>query len=68
VLFGSKKLPDAARGLGRSMRIFRAEMQSTQHDDAAPAPAATAPAPVEDAVAARPTSTSPESPKPAVDH
>ncbi|HXA62916.1 MAG TPA: Sec-independent protein translocase subunit TatA, partial [Streptosporangiaceae bacterium] len=24
VLFGSKKLPDAARGLGRSMRIFKA--------------------------------------------
>ena len=26
ILFGSKKLPDAARGLGRSMRIFKSEM------------------------------------------
>ena len=25
LLFGSKKLPDAARSLGRSMRIFKAE-------------------------------------------
>lgn len=26
ILFGSKKLPDAARGLGRSMRIFKSEI------------------------------------------
>ncbi|OYD71850.1 Sec-independent protein translocase subunit TatA [Rhodococcus sp. OK302] len=26
VLFGSKKLPDAARGLGRSMRILKTEV------------------------------------------
>ncbi|KXO93164.1 preprotein translocase subunit TatA [Tsukamurella tyrosinosolvens] len=26
ILFGGKKLPDAARGLGRSMRIFKSEM------------------------------------------
>ncbi|AVM00782.1 twin-arginine translocase TatA/TatE family subunit [Gordonia iterans] len=26
ILFGSKKLPDAARGLGRSMRILKSEM------------------------------------------
>ena len=25
LLFGAKRLPDAARGLGRSMRIFKAE-------------------------------------------
>lgn len=25
ILFGSKRLPDAARGLGRSLRIFKAE-------------------------------------------
>ena len=25
VLFGAKRLPDAARGLGRSLRIFKAE-------------------------------------------
>jgi sec-independent protein translocase protein TatA len=32
VLFGSKKLPDAARSLGRSMRILKAEV-STLHQD-----------------------------------
>jgi sec-independent protein translocase protein TatA len=26
ILFGSKKLPDAARGLGRSLRIFKSEV------------------------------------------
>jgi len=26
VLFGAKKLPGAARGIGQSMRIFKAEM------------------------------------------
>jgi sec-independent protein translocase protein TatA len=43
VLFGSKKLPDAARSLGRSMRILKAEV-SNLHDDEAPE-AAQAPAP-----------------------
>jgi sec-independent protein translocase protein TatA len=32
VLFGSKKLPDAARSLGRSMRILKAEVTGL-HDD-----------------------------------
>jgi len=35
VLFGSKKLPDAARSLGRSMRILKAEV-SNLHDDEKP--------------------------------
>lgn len=34
LLFGSKKLPDAARGLGRSMRIFKSEIKEMQNDDA----------------------------------
>jgi sec-independent protein translocase protein TatA len=45
VLFGSRRLPDAARGLGRSMRIFKSEMQQMK-DDAPPAgkrPASTEP-------------------------
>jgi sec-independent protein translocase protein TatA len=46
LLFGSRRLPDAARGLGRSLRIFRAEMQGAR--DESPAPGA--PAPVQDAV------------------
>jgi sec-independent protein translocase protein TatA len=32
VLFGSKKLPDAARSLGKSMRILKTEV-STLHQD-----------------------------------
>ena len=36
VLFGSRKLPDAARSLGKSMRILKAEV-SGLHDDDAPA-------------------------------
>lgn len=33
VLFGSRRLPDAARGLGRSMRIFKAEVKQMNKDD-----------------------------------
>ena len=31
-LFGWKRLPDAARGLGRSMRIFKSEMSQMNSD------------------------------------
>jgi sec-independent protein translocase protein TatA len=34
VLFGYKKLPDASRSLGRSLRIFKTEMRSMSGDDA----------------------------------
>jgi sec-independent protein translocase protein TatA len=46
VLFGSKKLPDAARSLGKSMRILKTEVQDLHHEDKAeemPAPAITSP-------------------------
>jgi len=33
VLFGSRKLPDAARSLGRSMRILKAEVGSLHEDE-----------------------------------
>jgi sec-independent protein translocase protein TatA len=33
VLFGSRRLPDAARGLGRSMRIFKSEVKQMKDDD-----------------------------------
>jgi sec-independent protein translocase protein TatA len=33
VLFGSKKLPDAARSLGKSMRILKTEVSSLHHDE-----------------------------------
>src|SRR5258708_35915976 len=32
ILFGSKKLPDAARSLGRSMRILKSEVQDLRGD------------------------------------
>jgi sec-independent protein translocase protein TatA len=33
LLFGAKRLPDAARGLGRSMRILKAETKGLADDD-----------------------------------
>jgi len=51
VLFGSKKLPDAARSLGKSMRILKREVQDLgheghdEHDEAQPPKAVTAPQP-----------------------
>lgn len=32
VLFGAKRLPDAARGLGRSLRIFKSEIGGLSDD------------------------------------
>jgi sec-independent protein translocase protein TatA len=32
-LFGYRKLPDAARSVGRSMRIFKAETKGMREDD-----------------------------------
>lgn len=69
ILFGSKKLPDAARGLGRSLRIFKSEVKEMQSDgsSAAPAPAAAvepaplpAPNPAPQAAAAPQSSTEPK--------
>jgi sec-independent protein translocase protein TatA len=34
VLFGAKRLPDVARGLGKSARILKAEVNGMQQDDA----------------------------------
>jgi len=33
VLFGAKRLPDSARSLGRSMRIFKSEMKEMNTDE-----------------------------------
>ena len=33
VLFGAKRLPDSARSLGRSMRIFKSEMKEMKAYD-----------------------------------
>jgi sec-independent protein translocase protein TatA len=56
VLFGYRKLPDAARSLGKSMRILKTEVQGMHEDNetqttyTAPAPTA-APAQIQPAAA-----------------
>jgi sec-independent protein translocase protein TatA len=49
LLFGARRLPDAARSVGRSLRIFKAETKGLTDDDtatdAAPVTAATPPPP-----------------------
>ena len=40
LLFGSKRLPDAARSLGKSMRIFKSEVKELQADGKADTPVA----------------------------
>ena len=55
VLFGSKKLPSAARSLGQSMRILKKEVQGLHEDEPEPGPPdaqAAAPAPAEITAAA----------------
>jgi sec-independent protein translocase protein TatA len=42
LLFGAKRLPDGARSLGRSLRIFKTEIKGLNDDDTAPADAAAA--------------------------
>jgi sec-independent protein translocase protein TatA len=58
LLVGYKKLPDASRSLGRSLRIFRSEVSALREDEqpAAPVPAAgalPAPAPTADELEAQ---------------
>ncbi|MEU4113191.1 Sec-independent protein translocase subunit TatA [Kitasatospora sp. NPDC028055] len=42
LLFGSKKLPEMARGLGKSMRILKAETKAMREDGGEQADAGTA--------------------------
>ena len=51
VVFGSKRLPDSARALGKSMRILKAETKGLRDDDepAAPPSSTTTTAQVADA-------------------
>lgn len=43
VVFGSKRLPDSARALGRSMRILKAEAKGLKDDDGTVTPVAVSP-------------------------
>ena len=45
VLFGAKRMPDAARGLGRSLRIFKTEIKGLDGDAPAPSHAEDEPRP-----------------------
>ena len=38
LLFGYKKLPDASRSLGRSLRIFKGEVDGLRDDPGTPSP------------------------------
>ena len=38
VLFGAKRLPDAARSLGKSLRIFKSEVREMQSENKAETP------------------------------
>ncbi|GAA4734901.1 Sec-independent protein translocase subunit TatA [Actinomycetospora chibensis] len=56
LLFGAKRMPDAARGIGRSLRIFKAETKALTDDGESSSPAeasAGAPAAVETGSARR---------------
>jgi sec-independent protein translocase protein TatA len=57
ILFGAKRLPDAARGLGRSLRIFKAETKGLAGDASTDASTDATPAP--------PVSAAPATPAPA---
>jgi sec-independent protein translocase protein TatA len=50
LLFGAKRLPDAARSLGKSMRIFKSEVKEMQNDGKPEASTAPPAAPVPPAV------------------
>ena len=68
LLFGSKRLPDAARGLGKSLRILKSETRALREDgaDETPEPTAAAAAPSTAATATTATmSTAPGVPAPA---
>ena len=48
LLFGARKLPDLARSVGKSMKIFRSEVKDFKNDDD-DAPTGTASSPATDA-------------------
>ncbi len=75
ILFGWKKLPDAARSVGRSMRIFKSEVSEMKNDgkDAKPSAAASdtvpgdvvPPQPAQPAATAAPAAPPSQQPPPA---
>ena len=45
VFFGAKRMPDAARSLGRSLRIFKSEVSEMHNDGKSASTGVAAPAP-----------------------
>ncbi|HTW19166.1 MAG TPA: Sec-independent protein translocase subunit TatA [Mycobacteriales bacterium] len=65
LLFGAKKLPDAARSLGRSARILKTELKDLHDDDGTKAqPVQQAALPVAPAAPVAPAVTSDPPPQP----
>jgi sec-independent protein translocase protein TatA len=67
LLFGAKRLPDMARSIGQSARVFKGEMKGMKNDEgkAAEPPAASTPAPPPAAPAELPPAATPPAPNPA---
>jgi sec-independent protein translocase protein TatA len=68
LLFGAKRLPDMARSIGQSARVFKGEMKGMRHDDDPAGKRAEPPAAPAEPAALPPTapsSTTPASPPPA---
>ncbi|WP_062990876.1 Sec-independent protein translocase subunit TatA [Nocardia anaemiae] len=63
MFFGAKRMPDAARSLGRSLRIFKSEVSQMQNESSAQASAAPAQQPAAElpqASAVQPTVAQPQ--------
>jgi sec-independent protein translocase protein TatA len=54
LVFGSKRLPDSARSLGRALRIFKAETRGLREDGRKEPEALPAPAPKFDPLTGKP--------------
>jgi sec-independent protein translocase protein TatA len=63
LLFGSKKLPGAAKSIGQSLKIFKDETKSLRHEDKPADPAAPPAALPPGATATTPTTQAPTSPE-----
>lgn len=63
LLFGARKLPDTARGLGRALRIFKSETKGLNEEDRAAGASSASPAPAQ-APKQIPPATSTEPPQP----
>ena len=62
LLFGAKRLPDLARGLGRSARILKSETEGLRTDETPAAPPAVTAAPASPAAPAAPAVSAPAVP------